>query len=282
MGPDAYSYVFDGQWGYLDHALGSSSLVPQVTGVGDYHINADEPSVLDYNTDFKTPNLITTLYAPDEFRVSDHDSVLVGLALNDAPSVSAGGPYTVAAGGSVQVSAAGSDPNGDALTYAWDLDNNGSFETAGQTATFSAAGLQAPAVRTIRVQVTDTGGLTATAEATVNIVYGFSGFFSPVSNPPQVNKANSGQAIPIKFSLGGNQGLGVIVSATSVQVSCDTGAPLGPEVPAKNPGHSGLSYGSGQYNFVWKTEKSWAHQCRQFRLTLNDGTLHVADFNFTK
>ena len=54
IGPDAYSYVFDGQWGYLDHALGSATLIAQVTGVADYHINADEPSVLDYNTDFKT------------------------------------------------------------------------------------------------------------------------------------------------------------------------------------------------------------------------------------
>ncbi len=26
LGADAYSYVFDGQWGYLDHALGSASL----------------------------------------------------------------------------------------------------------------------------------------------------------------------------------------------------------------------------------------------------------------
>ena len=25
VGPDAYSYVFDGQWGYLDQALGSAS-----------------------------------------------------------------------------------------------------------------------------------------------------------------------------------------------------------------------------------------------------------------
>lgn len=79
LGPDAYSYVFDGQWGYLDHALGSASITPQVTGVGDYHINADEPSVLDYNTDFKTLNLQTILYAPDQFRVSDHDPVIIGL-----------------------------------------------------------------------------------------------------------------------------------------------------------------------------------------------------------
>jgi hypothetical protein len=87
LGPDAYSYVFDGQWGYLDHALSSASILPQITGVGDYHINADEPSVLDYNTDFKTPNLQTTLYAPDEFRVSDHDPVLVGLCLPPALSI---------------------------------------------------------------------------------------------------------------------------------------------------------------------------------------------------
>ena len=79
LGPDAYSYVFDGQWGYLDHALASTSAVSQITGVGDYHINSDEPSVLDYNTDFKTANLQAILYAPDQFRVSDHDPVMIGL-----------------------------------------------------------------------------------------------------------------------------------------------------------------------------------------------------------
>lgn len=78
-GDEAYSYVFDGQWGYLDHALGNSTLTPQVTAVYDYHINADEPSVLDYNLDFKTLNLQTVLYAPDEYRISDHDPVLVDM-----------------------------------------------------------------------------------------------------------------------------------------------------------------------------------------------------------
>jgi uncharacterized protein len=77
--PGAYSYVFDGQWGYLDHALASRTLAPQVTGVAEYHINADEPSVLDYNTNFKTPGQLASLYAPDQFRVSDHDPVVVGI-----------------------------------------------------------------------------------------------------------------------------------------------------------------------------------------------------------
>ncbi|PWW59542.1 ExeM/NucH family extracellular endonuclease [Actinokineospora spheciospongiae] len=101
QGENTYSYVFDGQWGYLDHALSSASLTPQVTGAGEAHHNADEPSVLDYNTDFKTPGQVASLYAPDRFRTSDHDPVLVGLDLGTAAEVSGapragtvGAPYT--------------------------------------------------------------------------------------------------------------------------------------------------------------------------------------------
>ena len=94
LGEDAYSYVFDGQWGYLDYALASPSILDQITGVGEYHINADEPSVLDYNTDFKTAGQIASLYAPDEFRVSDHDPIIVGLAFEQKTgAVEAQGRY---------------------------------------------------------------------------------------------------------------------------------------------------------------------------------------------
>jgi hypothetical protein len=86
-GREAYSYAFDGQWGYLDHALGSASISGQVTGVADWHINADEPSILDYNTEFKTANQVGTLYAPDEYRISDHDPVVVGMDLTNAAPV---------------------------------------------------------------------------------------------------------------------------------------------------------------------------------------------------
>jgi hypothetical protein len=89
VGEDAYSFVFDGQWGYLDHALGSPSIVSQVIGVAEYHINADEPGVLDYNLDFKTANLQNILYAPDQFRVSDHDPVIVGLCTPPTLTVNA-------------------------------------------------------------------------------------------------------------------------------------------------------------------------------------------------
>ncbi len=81
IGADAYSYVFNGQWGYLDHALATATLAAQVTGVAQWHVNADEPNVLDYNTDFKSVAQISDLFAADAYRNSDHDPVIVGLNL---------------------------------------------------------------------------------------------------------------------------------------------------------------------------------------------------------
>ena len=88
QGEQAYSYVFDGQWGYLDYQLASTSLLAQVTGADDLHINSDEPSVLDYNTEFKSAAQQTSLYAPDAYRTSDHDPVLSGLDLGTAAVIS--------------------------------------------------------------------------------------------------------------------------------------------------------------------------------------------------
>jgi len=78
IGPYAYSYVFDGQAGYLDHALSSASLTSQVTGVAEWHINSDEPDVVDYDTSFKGPDQ-EALYESNAYRSSDHDPILVGL-----------------------------------------------------------------------------------------------------------------------------------------------------------------------------------------------------------
>ncbi len=85
-GSEAYSYAFDGQWGYLDHALGNAAMTGQVTGVVDWHVNADEPGILDYNTEFKSAGQVDSLYAPTQFRISDHDPVLVGLDLTNDTS----------------------------------------------------------------------------------------------------------------------------------------------------------------------------------------------------
>jgi PKD domain len=88
---------------------------------------------------------------------------------NEPPTVSAGGPYTVDEGASVQLIATGTDPENGPLTYAWDLDNDGTYETAGMTPTFSAAALDGPSSHTVGVQATDDGHLTATATAIVTV-----------------------------------------------------------------------------------------------------------------
>ncbi|HET9906365.1 MAG TPA: ExeM/NucH family extracellular endonuclease [Anaerolineales bacterium] len=89
-GPNAYGYVFDGQLGYLDHALSNASMTPQVADVAEWHINADEIPLFDYNDDQRTADEATfeeesdtlPLYEPNEFRTSDHDPVIVGLDLD--------------------------------------------------------------------------------------------------------------------------------------------------------------------------------------------------------
>ncbi|MCO1696302.1 ExeM/NucH family extracellular endonuclease [Pseudomonas aeruginosa] len=76
-----YSYVFSGQSGYLDHALANASLARQVRGAMEWHINADEPRVLDYNVEFKTPRQQDSLYNAEPYRASDHDPVVIGIDL---------------------------------------------------------------------------------------------------------------------------------------------------------------------------------------------------------
>ncbi len=102
IGTKAYSYVFSAQSGYLDHALATSTMSAQVTGITEYHNNADEPTVLDYNTDFKTPNLVASLFAPDQYRASDHDPIVIGLNLHPLP-VANPDSYTAEAGTTLSV-----------------------------------------------------------------------------------------------------------------------------------------------------------------------------------
>jgi predicted extracellular nuclease len=78
VGPDAYSFVFDGQLAYLDTALANETLLARVTGTTIFHINADEPDILDYDTSFKSDTQ-AALYEPLPYRVSDHDPVIIGL-----------------------------------------------------------------------------------------------------------------------------------------------------------------------------------------------------------
>ena len=78
-GSSAYSFTFDGQSGYLDHALANQSLAPQIVGATEWHINTDEPAVIDYGARFNPPGYFD---GSTPFRASDHDPVIVGINLN--------------------------------------------------------------------------------------------------------------------------------------------------------------------------------------------------------
>ncbi|MEN8241680.1 MAG: ExeM/NucH family extracellular endonuclease [Chloroflexota bacterium] len=88
QGAGAYSYVYYGQKGYLDHALSTPELTSRVTGLDVWHINADEPTALDYN-DSNQPYL----YTPEIYRASDHDPVIVGICDAVPPEVTVFAEY---------------------------------------------------------------------------------------------------------------------------------------------------------------------------------------------
>jgi uncharacterized repeat protein (TIGR01451 family) len=164
----------------------------------------------------------------------------------------------------------------------------GTDNCAGATTT-QTAGLASGAVfpvgtTTNTFKVTDAAGNYVECSFTVTVLYNFTGFFSPVNNLPTVNTVNAGRAIPVKFSLSGNKGTNIFASGypASGVIPCNSSDPATELTETLTAGSSSLNYdpGADQYNYVWKTESSWAGTCRQLIIRLNDGTEHRANFKF--
>ncbi len=115
--------------------------------------------------------------------------------------------------------------------------------------------------------------------------YTFTGFFAPV-DMSAMNVVKAGRAIPIKFSLNGDQGLDIMAAGypASVAVICDNNAPLDTIEETVTAGSSSLSYDAAtdEYTYVWKTNKSWANSCRTLTVMLDDGSVYQASFKFNK
>jgi hypothetical protein len=141
-------------------------------------------------------------------------------------------------------------------------------------------------VTAVRCTATDQSGNTGSAGFNVSVVFQFSGFFSPVDNPPAVNQAKAGASLPLKFGLGGDMGFNILAagSPSSQATVCDSSATVSPVEETASPGGSALSYNSllNQYTFVWKTESAWANTCRRLFVSLADGSVHVAEFQFRR
>ncbi len=152
--------------------------------------------------------------------------------------------------------------------------------TVNSDTSITATAPSAAGVGTVDVTVTTPAGTSAPMPADqYSYIYPFSGFLPPVANPPAVNTENAGRTVPIKFSLGGNYGLGVLAMDYPLlqPVDCTTGTPVGRSSVLNNS----LQYSAGTYTYVWKTDKAFAGTCQVFMLGLNDGTVYTANFKFS-
>ncbi|WOT05529.1 ExeM/NucH family extracellular endonuclease [Shewanella youngdeokensis] len=82
QGKTPWSYSYNDEVGSLDHILISPSLETRVIDAADWHINAAESSLYDYNMEYKGDynNEVNKFYAEDHFRSSDHDPALITLS----------------------------------------------------------------------------------------------------------------------------------------------------------------------------------------------------------
>jgi hypothetical protein len=130
----------------------------------------------------------------------------------------------------------------------------------------------------------DNAGNEVTLEHGYGVVFSVSSFASPVDDLAVLNSVKAGQSVPVRFSLGGDQGLAIFGPGypKSQRVLCDSSAPVDGIEETLTAGASSLAYdaASDLYSYVWKTDKTWAGSCRQLVLALVDGTFRRANFMF--
>jgi hypothetical protein len=162
-------------------------------------------------------------------------TLVVDAAPNQPPSVSSGGPYNVDEGSSVTVTATGSDPEGGALSFAWDVDGDGLFERPGAALAFAAG--DGPSSHILHARATDDGLLVADAATTVVVanVPPTATFHAPGSaeaggrfalslgSPQDPSEADAAAGFNYAFDCGGGYG-NYSSSATATCSGADAGA----------------------------------------------------------
>ena len=167
-----YSYIYYGQAGTLDYALASNTLNTKVKEVKRWFINSDEAWVFDYNNDTssknygkpKPSNYLSDVYEANEFRMSDHDPIIVGFDFkegntdtNKAPIANAGEDKVLDEGSTVSFDGSlSSDSEGSIVSYEWKEGN-----TILSTEMMFSKNDLAVGVHNITLIVTDDKGLTS-------------------------------------------------------------------------------------------------------------------------
>ncbi|MCL1127073.1 ExeM/NucH family extracellular endonuclease [Shewanella surugensis] len=160
-----YTYVYSGESGQLDHVLANAVLLDNVIDVTQWHINTDEPRVLDYNLEFKSDTQQDTLYAGDAYRSSDHDPVLVSLQF-DTPNIAPTASFELSQNnGLVTFVSTSSDVDGEIVRYQWDFGDGSGADRAEVSHEYTQNGDY-----TIILIVTDDGGLTQSHAETIHVL----------------------------------------------------------------------------------------------------------------
>lgn len=127
---------------------------------------------------------------------------------------------------------------------------------------------------------------TTTVTVTVLPALDLQGFSSPVDNRPVLNKANAGQAIPLRWRVL-RDGVPVTdldpaaVTVRATGLTCALGT-TPDAVEEYASGSSGLlDLGAGYYQLNWKTPTTYAKSCKTVTVSIG-GAVLVADFSFVR
>lgn len=132
---------------------------------------------LDYDSTFETLGRVVTYTWPDNGRYTVTlrvDDGWGGVTTNDAtvvinnlpPTADARGPYTATVGITKTLRGEGTDVPADTLTFTWDLDDDGVFETPGRTVSYTWT---ATGTYTVTLYVEDDDGESDTDTTTVEV-----------------------------------------------------------------------------------------------------------------
>ena len=165
---------------------------------------------------------------------------------------------------------------------------SGVASCTGDVADGAALDTSTPGPRTFTVTTTDVAGNSASTTVAYEVVAepdDFRGFRRPVEDFPAINRWIAGEAVPVRFSLGGYRGMDVLAPGYPQVAEVECGA--GEEPTSGRPARSvwwqkGLRYKHRSYIFMWRTDRDWTRGCRQFLIQLKDGSIHRAEFKFVR
>jgi len=250
--------------------------------LADFSIPVQDPSEGMGTFDLRSESG-SSAYEPDD----DWDNTKVNWSVpsipaNRPPVSDAGGPYSVYASSTFILDASNSsDPDGDMLTYEWDLDNDGLYDDAsGVTATtsFNQAG-----DHVIGLRVTDEGGLSDADTATVTVLpWTLKGFYQPVDMNGVYNVVKKGSTVPFKFEIFAGPteltDISSIKSFTSTPASCATSVATDDIEQTAADGTS-LRYDATAGQFIYNLKMlGTAGKCTRVTMTTIDGSSLVASF----